>query len=1104
LSSRSASTTERFVGRDDELHQLTAMCAATTTGRGAVVVVTGAAGVGKSRLVDEVAHRACARGLAVVSGRAWTDEGAPPLWPWHRIVSDLCGPAAAELLSPGADPTSASERFHRLAAVSEAIAESCGQRPACVVIDDAHALDEDGLRLARFVGRSLARLPLVLILTRRSGEPKPADGPGHQLLDEIEAEATPVELGPLDLDDTRRLLDAHGWPDPDLTAVVHRLAAGNPRRLRRVAARGAQADDGPVPAGLRLAVDDALAPTTAEVQHLLCVSAVLGDAPSVAVAARVADCSPVTLLDAVAAAEAAGLVTSAGTDRFDFAHPLVRSVLEDTLANAARLDAHARAASVAAEAAAAAVVAVAVDDEADAEPGSVRAPHSAAWRARSAHHALAAASRSVDDARTAVAACEVAAASLSLSDDHVRADELLSAAVALHDSAPLGPPPARLLLAWARTALRRGQVGVARARFDRATTVADHEGDPVGLAEAALGLGGLGVGDDRAPVERTQVLERQRAALTGLPAGHEVLHARLEARLAAELALDGGPVEPVQRALANARAGDDTTALAEALALCHHVMLTPAYRYERLPLADELVAVATDVGDSTLGLLGLWFRTVDLFHLGDGDALPALVHVRRRADELGAENVLVAADLADVMLQIRAGRLDEAEAGAERAHRRGLAAGEVNAPIYLAAQRLGLAWIRGDDRRILDQADAVAAAPDLHHADFGFRAAAVALAARSGQHDRARAMLGDLAPDGLAAIALSSTWLIGMMAMAELAAALSDPALAREVHALVAPHAEEPTLGGAAVLCLGSTERTLGLAAQTFGAHDRAIDHFERAVVENTRLPHIPMAVVARADLAGALLARDAGSERASELLRQVIAGGETLGLGPRAQRWRAQLAELDEAELRGAAGAAPAVPTDEPGSEPRQGSITQQDGRWLVVLDGQRVRVGDLVGMRYLAELLARPGQVIAAVTLASGGGMPRSGARQDVLDDEARAAYTARARELTVELAEAEADHEPGRAEKLRMEIDALVDEIESATGLGGRARAFADPAERARTAVRKAIKRAVDLIDDANPAIAEALRSTITTGTTCVYTPESRSPVAWSTTPSDDDRR
>jgi hypothetical protein len=179
-----------------------------------------------------------------------------------------------------------------------------------------------------------------------------------------------------------------------------------------------------------------------------------------------------------------------------------------------------------------------------------------------------------------------------------------------------------------------------------------------------------------------------------------------------------------------------------------------------------------------------------------------------------------------------------------------------------------------------------------------------------------------------------------------------------------------------------------------------------------------------------------------------------------------------------------------------RHGVIRQVEGRWTVALEGQRVRVGDLVGMRYLSELLTRPGQVIAAVTLASHGSVPRSTTPQEVLDDEARAAYAARAHELTGELAEAEADNDIGRAERLRLEMDALVDELESATGLGGRSRTFNDPVERARTSVRKAIKRAIDVIDDANPAIAEILRSTVGTGTSCVYTPDPRRPVTWST--------
>jgi hypothetical protein len=74
--------------------------------------------------------------------------------------------------------------------------------------------------------------------------------------------------------------------------------------------------------------------------------------------------------------------------------------------------------------------------------------------------------------------------------------------------------------------------------------------------------------------------------------------------------------------------------------------------------------------------------------------------------------------------------------------------------------------------------------------------------------------------------------------------------------------------------------------------------------------------------------------------------------------------------------------------------------------------------------------------------------------------------------------------------------VDELEAATGLGGRSRHFVDDHERARVAVQKAIKRAVDVIAEADPTLAELLHQTVTTGTGCTYTPHLRSPVTWST--------
>jgi len=63
-------------------------------------------------------------------------------------------------------------------------------------------------------------------------------------------------------------------------------------------------------------------------------------------------------------------------------------------------------------------------------------------------------------------------------------------------------------------------------------------------------------------------------------------------------------------------------------------------------------------------------------------------------------------------------------------------------------------------------------------------------------------------------------------------------------------------------------------------------------------------------------------------------------------------------------------------------------------------------------------------------------------------------------------------------------LTREFALASGLGGRSRAFADMPERARTAVRKALKRAIEQIAAANPIIGQHLVEHIETGTVCRY--------------------
>jgi hypothetical protein len=169
-----------------------------------------------------------------------------------------------------------------------------------------------------------------------------------------------------------------------------------------------------------------------------------------------------------------------------------------------------------------------------------------------------------------------------------------------------------------------------------------------------------------------------------------------------------------------------------------------------------------------------------------------------------------------------------------------------------------------------------------------------------------------------------------------------------------------------------------------------------------------------------------------------------------------------------------------------------------MVAVGRHQAFVADRVGMGYLVQLLRNPGQGISALALAAAGSPAEAsddGARHELIDGTARAAYEARIRELSEDLAEAEAHADLGRTARLRVEIDALVDQLTSATGLHGRPRAFPDRAERARTSVRKAVKRAIDEIDAAAPVAGQALRSTVTTGSVCTYTPDPDAPVDWS---------
>src|SRR5438552_19128751 len=74
-----------FVGRHRELVELRAGLEDAVTGRGRFFLVVGEAGIGKTRLVEELAREAAERGQLVLWGRCWQGGGAAPDWPWSQV-----------------------------------------------------------------------------------------------------------------------------------------------------------------------------------------------------------------------------------------------------------------------------------------------------------------------------------------------------------------------------------------------------------------------------------------------------------------------------------------------------------------------------------------------------------------------------------------------------------------------------------------------------------------------------------------------------------------------------------------------------------------------------------------------------------------------------------------------------------------------------------------------------------------------------------------------------------------------------------------------------------------------------------------------------------
>jgi tetratricopeptide (TPR) repeat protein len=624
------------------------------------------------------------------------------------------------------------------------------------------------------------------------------------------------------------------------------------------------------------------------------------------------------------------------------------------------------------------------------------------------------------------------------------------------------------LLETAERHRRAGRLAEARVLFMEAAHAADAAGDNPSFVSAALGCGGIWVNEQRDRVSLAVVQSIwQRADELTIPGSTEA--ARLAVRRAAEATYEGEPVEVVLDAVEHIRSLGDDFATAEALSLLHHTQLGPRDAAARLGVAEELLTAAARVGDALLTLMGLCWRTVDLFLLGDPRASQSLQELRERSTAERCEAIIFIAEVLSAMTIARAGRFEEAEAAAAHAANRGVAVGDPDAPAYLGAVLTALRWWQGRGAEIIDAVRGMAISPRLGLNDHVYVAADAALSAATGDLDAAEEALARLNGIGLDRLPYSSTWLSTQFSVAEAAYVLGDAQSAASVVELMAPFTHLPVMPSLASVCFGSAERAVGLSAAAMGQADAAVHHLEAAIREDRRLGNRPMAVSTEHELAAILRARGRHGDvtRSDALARHAAERAKGLGMVlPETPAW------LQGGELR-----------DRHVRTFHEASLQRLAGGWRISVDGRATLIADQVGLHYLADLVARPRQDCHVLDLATSG-LLRGHIADEVADQRAIAEYRRRAKELTELIHDADLSMES--AERYEEELGELATAVADAVGLGGRMRHFANNDERARTAVRKALMRAVNRIDAVEPELGQHLRSSLETGISCRYSP------------------
>jgi DNA-binding CsgD family transcriptional regulator len=861
----------RFVGRADELAELVALLDEALDGRPRVAVIAGEPGIGKTRLIEELAALAGARAVPVLWGGCTDAEGAPAYWPWRRILrawlalvgaeraadvlartSDAVVRLAPEL--PGVPDAGPDDRFALFDAVTRFFGGAAEETGLVLVLDDVQWADADSLQLLAHLTREATRARLLVVATLRPAELNPARS--AILADLVRRQgALAVELSGWDEAIVgAALAERLGHPAaPEVVAEVARRSGGNPFFVGELA-RVLRAGEIRVPTAVRDVVRSRINRLPAPCRALLGPAAVLGREVDPALLASVTGADGV-LDDLRPALDDGVLDHPAGQAGLRFAHDLVRETVLADLAPTQQARVHL---------AVVVLLAASADD-----PDVV---------VELAHHSLAALPSG--DRLAAVGwarrAAEVAQSRLA----YAEAVRLLTDVLDAGRSVLAPAERITVLLDLARAKASAHDVAGAIATSTEAAELARAIGDVEGLGRAALGL---------PEVSEVPWLDVVRSwceeVLRGLGEADSSLKAQLLAQVAhcALFMADGSTIRAASAAaLAMAERLDDPPSLARALRARQLARSGADGNGERLVLGGRLLALAERTGNADDALWGRLWRF---------DALMQAGRVAEAEAELAAVEPVVAGlrtPLARLhllrgqfALLMARGRFAEARALNDETIAIAAKGGHTGALATARSLEFTMAATTGADPGDLDWLRTHPATREPFSALS--RGGLALLLVETGGLEEARHWYTGLPEPGSPRIPVfMDLTLEGMRA--QLALDLGDAAAGEAVHRLLLPYADLHLVGGAgAITTSGSVRLALGMAALAAGKADVAVRHLLAAVAVDDAAGLVHPATAARFRLAMALRARGRSSDvdDAQGVLAEADAAAERLGMVP-------------------------------------------------------------------------------------------------------------------------------------------------------------------------------------------------------------------------------